>query len=256
MTLFTQGDYPLNTTTEDIEFIFNLCKQTAYVTKNKDYDSKAKNTNISYSEENTQVNAYAMSHSQRSHSITILGGLSNATKLLAVALAEFKRTENLEQMVDACNWIGSTCLENQFHFIEDMIQEGIDELEYNLTSYLAKESKAFSVGLLLAVVAHELGHICLSHTLRDDVSNEISRNDERQADLFAQSVISDTPFAGYLILSSLFMEILFTWMGKNNDGPATTHPHSKERVYNTLNSHDEYLAELGITKDTIDRFLP
>ena len=142
MTLFTNGDFPLNTTSEDVEFIFDLCAKTKYVTKNKDYDSKAKNTEISYSEENTQVNAYAMSRSQYSHSITILGGLSNATKLLAIGLAEFKRSEDLEQMIETCNWIGNACLSNQFEFTEEMIHDGIEELGYELTSYLAKEAKS------------------------------------------------------------------------------------------------------------------
>jgi len=109
---------------------------------------------------------------------------------------------------------------------------------------------------VLAVVAHELGHICLSHTLSLEDSNTCSRNDERQADLFAFSVIATTPFAKYNAMATLFVDILFEWMGGGSEDTATTHPHSKERVMNCLASNHMVFRAYGITKDNINDFLP
>jgi len=120
---------------------------------------------------------------------------------------------------------------------------------------IAIDGKSYAAGSILATIAHEQGHICLSHTLRGPIDDDVSRNDERQAELFSCSVSATTPFAGHIVLSSLFVNVLFAWM-MGNDEIATTHPHSRERVFNTVNSNERILKNLGITKNNIEDFLP
>ena len=250
-----RNQFPRNASSDDIEFIFKLCTMSPYVKKNPDYAKKANATRIKI-DPREEVNAYAQSLSQTSHQITMLGGILNVYSMLGISLAHFKKDNDIQMLINACNWICERCEKNSYKFSQNDVNDGLEEMAYIASDSLDHESRGFFTGLTLSVTAHELGHICMSHTLREEDSNEISRNDERQADLFAQSVVSTTPFAGYLVLSSLFTYILFAWMDKNSTGDATTHPYSKERVMNTLNSHEKYLADLGITKDNISEFLP
>lgn len=238
---------------QDLEFIFEITVRSPYVSKNPDYKKKARGTEIVFKNDDL-VNAYAQSLGGTKSRITMLNGLCNITIPLAFALATFKKNDDIDELRHACSVITDS---ESAYFKDNDVDVMLKRLGYDVNnSYLFEEAKSFFTGMLLAVVAHELGHICLSHCVRQDGTFETSRNDERSADLFAQSVISTTPFSGYLILSSLFMEVLFTWMSKYSTGAATTHPHSRERVYNTVNSHEQYLEDLGITTETIEDFLP
>lgn len=257
MSIFKNYNYPLVTTEEDIKFIFDMCKNSTYVATNDDYKRKAKSTGLEL-QQNDSVNAYAQSLNEQEHQIAIFTGLCNAYKVMGLALAEFMnpQTRSLDQLISVCNYMGEAIEKNGYEMSYPMISEAFEEFNYNPTGLNSLEGKSYFTGMLLSVVAHELGHICLGHTVRNDGTLETSRNDERCADLFAQSIISTTPFGSHCIMGSLFTEILFAWMGKNNSGPATTHPLSVERVYNILHSHDYILAELGITEDNIKQFLP
>lgn len=246
---------PFITEESDIDFIYKMCTMSSYISKNSDYKKKAEETKISLSDQ-TQINAYASGKSPN-YRIRVLAGLCNICSFIGTAVAQFKRDNDINRLSYACKWAGCKSNENSFNFTTDMIDEGISELKYEMTDPLFQESVSYFTGMLLSVVGHELGHICCSHTLRDSDNFKVSRNDERTADLFAQSIVATTPFAGYLVLASLFMEIVFTWLDpKQEESPATTHPYSRERVHNILTSHDEYLASIGITKDNIDVFLP
>lgn len=245
-----------DTNQQDIEYIYEMVRRSSYVLNNPDYATKANNTQIELIESDT-VNAYAqtLDYERNLHKISILNGLVGASALMAVGIAQFRVDNNLERLIEVCNWIGTTA-SSRGKFGKKLIWEGVELFNYDVNGIIGIEANSYLVGAILSVVGHELGHICLSHTIRGDWSNEVSRNDERQADLFAHSVVSTTPFASYTVLGTLFTEIIFTWMSKGHTGPATTHPHSRERVYNTINSHEEVLASLGITRDNIDNFLP
>jgi hypothetical protein len=250
----SNSKFNTNSSQDDIEYIFEMVRRSSYVSQNPDYKNKATRTSIVLDKSDT-VNAYAQTLSAESHRITILSGLINACALMAVGIAQFRIDKDLEQLIKICNWIGTNA-SSSGKFSRKLIWEGVERFNYDVNGIVGIEANSYLVGSILSVTGHELGHICLSHTIRGDWSNEVSRNDERQADLFAHSVVSTTPFASYTVLGTLFTEIIFAWMAKGHTGPATTHPHSTERVYNTINSHEEVLASLGITRDNIDEFLP
>lgn len=259
MNIFRRSNFPLYTTKQDVELLFEMVRKCNYVAGNPDYNRKANNTKISFAEGDHSVNAYAQSYDEESHKITILNGICNTTKFTAVALAYFKEYGEegggIGRIALAMRWLGNKIIENNYVFPISSIQEGLKAMEYDTNGIISIEAKSYAAGGILSVIGHEQGHICLSHTLRDDWSDEVSRNDERTADLFGCNVSLTTPFASNIVLATLFVEVVFNWMSGNHR-IATTHPASRERVYNTINAHDVILKELGITKENIDWFLP
>jgi len=259
LSMFDEPDFPVSTTQREIQYIFEMVRNSSYVIMNMDYKEKSAKTEIIFDAENDVINAYASSQRYPNHDIHIFAGLCYSSKLMGLALANFvecRNDESLETLRQACDYIGEIIMKNEGKFTEGHVLSGMELLDFDITPVISAEANSYWFGSILSVVGHELGHICLSHTVRGDWSNSVSRNDERQADLFAHSVVTTTPFAKYNVLSTLFTEVVFAWLHKNHDGPATTHPHSEERVMNTINSHEELLAGYGITKDNIGSFLP
>lgn len=254
MIIFKKSNLP-STTESDIKFLFEMVRKSPYVSMNPDYREKAQNTNIDFDYSNEMINAYAQSSSRTSHRICIYDGICNSSTMMSIALAQFKQDCDIERLKEACRWIGERAINNNGYFTTTDISDGLDNFRYSTDGIVGTEAKSYTAGAIMAVIAHELGHICLSHTLREECSDDVSRNDERQADLFGCNVSCTTPFASHIVMATLFCEILFTWMS-DIDAIATTHPHSRERVYNTVNAHDIILKSLGITPSNIDVFLP
>ena len=257
---FKNSYHPLYTTEQDINLLFEMVRNSSYVSTNLDYDRKGKETSIMFSKEDNMVNAWARSYSEHEHEITMLNGICNSIKMTAIALAHFKEYGEegggIGRLALCMRWLGHKIVETNYKFPISVLQEGINEMEYDADdAIISMESKSYAAGGILSVIAHELGHICLSHTLAGCVNNETSRNDERQADLFGCSVSATTPFASHIVLATLFVEIVFNWMHGSTQ-IATTHPASSERIYNTINAHDGVLKALGITKENIEWFLP
>lgn len=247
--------FPLTYSKDDINFIFSMCTMSPYVNNNSEYKKKASETRIVLSDASL-VNAFA-SGSNSSYKIQLNAGLCDICAFIGLALAKYRVDRNIYDLSTACKWAGDASIANEFKFTKQLVLDGIEKFKYTESDTLFHDAGSYFTGLVLSVCGHELGHICCGHTLNQSVSNQTSRNDERTADLFAQSIISATPFGSYLILSSLFVEIVFAWMSPNEEeSPATTHPYSRERVYNILTSHEEYLNSLGINKSNIDNFLP
>ena len=237
-----------------VKQLFELTRSTGYISANPSYHRSAMNTTITLDEDET-VNAYADSLSENRHTINIFQGLVDALYFVGIASAVYERNHDMIQLRDACNFVGRNALDG---FNQNKTEFGIKELGYDtqINNVLIARATTFMAGGVLSVIAHEQGHICLMHTLRNDIDYDISRNDERQADLFAQSVISALPYKDANILASLFTEILFCWMGKDRGGPATTHPHSRERVFNIYNSHEQYFEAMNFSIQDIEYFLP
>ena len=66
-------------------------------------------------------------------------------------------------------------------------------------------ARSYSAAMDMYVVAHETGHIALAHTLGQQLNYDVSRNQEREADSFASSTLSTSPFREYLFLGQVFV---------------------------------------------------
>ncbi len=243
----------------DVETIFNMIRSCEYIAHNPDYNEKIKATKVFFEGENDQVNAYATVRDEvalDSYKIVIFNGICNALKLGSFAIARFYFDKNIESFTKAINWIGNTTAQTG-EFTARNVGQGMSELDIDATDTLTKEAKSYLSGALLALLGHEAGHIVLSHVVRPDTGNANSRNDERMADLVACAIADSTPFAMYSIFGGLIMEMVFAWIHKDaGEETESTHPYSRERVYNWVNSHREYLENFGINKKNIESFLP
>lgn len=257
--MFRNNNFPLYTTKQDIELLFEMVRKCNYISCNSDYTRKANETTIEFDANDNMVNAWAQSFAEDKHRITMLNGICNSTKIAAVALAHFKQYGEegggIGRLALCMRHLGNKIVDSSYRFPVSSIQEVLNDMEYHIDDLIAIEAKSYAAGGILSVIAHEQGHICLSHTFREEITEETSRNDERQADLFGCNVSVTTPFASHIVLATLFVEVVFAWM-QGNEKIATTHPLSRERVYNTVNAHDTILKALGITLDNIDWFLP
>lgn len=109
----------------------------------------------------------------------------------------------------------------------------------------SRKAKSLAAGIIVGVLAHEYGHLALGHLHGQSQTLEISRNDERQADLFASSVISSSPFGEYLVLGSILWELVWVCREKVFGDVATTHPLASERLANLLRDNPTIAANLG-----------
>jgi hypothetical protein len=122
---------------------------------------------------------------------------------------------------------------------------------------VAHKAQSFAVGMMAYVIGHELGHIALGHTLCASANLEVSRNQEREADSFASSVISTCPFGEYLVTGPVVWDLVWVWCQyAGNDRMATTHPLSRERLLDFIRANAAQSAALGISEATIRDFLP
>ena len=118
-------------------------------------------------------------------------------------------------------------------------------------------AKSVSAGLLLGILAHEAGHLALGHVLRteDRGNNDISRNQEREADSFASSVIASSPFGEYILAGMLFWHYALAQQEKEGTRP-TTHPLSLERFENFVRANPDLAAEFGLGPEAGGRDTP
>ena len=110
------------------------------------------------------------------------------------------------------------------------------------------KARSVSAGLMLGVIAHEAGHQALCHTLNTakTVNLEVSRNQEREADSFASSVIASSPFGEYILAGTLFWHYAMA-MQQGDEAVESTHPLSKERFENFVRANSELAASMGIS---------
>ena len=122
-------------------------------------------------------------------------------------------------------------------------------------------ARNYSAAMEMFVVAHEVGHIAYGHTLGEQANFEVSRNQERDADSFAASVLSSSPFREHLFLGQVFVTIIFAWLDKTGGRKqATSHPLGRERFFNALRSHEDAAREaaqqFGLSEEVLVALLP
>lgn len=244
----------------DAQTLFYMVKNSPYIRDNSDYSKKMESTTLDFSPEYI-INAYAMALDDEGtrHKIQLYAGLCNALSVASMMLSEYmlgRQGNNVDRFVNNFKTLGTTLTSiGEFNWKE--VVNLLRKQELPLDANTCKEGKGYLAGSLVALIGHEAGHIILSHCIRPDTGDINSRNDERMADLVACAIADTTPFARYSILGGLIMEMIFTWMStKQPVESETTHPHSRERVYNWVNSNREYLATVGISIKNIDQFLP
>jgi len=266
----------LETSVVDVQSIASQVFNSTHVQSNRLYRDLAVRTSFVPYLSETQVNAFAthtpMEIGDREIPpplIVLLGGAVNATRVASLALAaddlaeggtDDRDLDNDRHLPRVMKRMGERIVEGQGCFsLEDatgiLKETGIGfVLEEETTLRKARDHAA---GMHLGIIAHELGHICLGHTLGERVNFEISRNQEREADSFASSVVSSCFFGDALVIGGIVWWIILAWVESVcRQEVITTHPHSLERLMSFIRDNEAQARTLGITQETIRSYLP
>lgn len=108
------------------------------------------------------------------------------------------------------------------------------------------EASAIGMGMLATVLAHESGHQALGHVFGRAENLEVSRNQEREADTFASSVVSTSGYSKYMFAGMLFWHYAFALQQGRATGEST-HPLAEERLANLIQQNPGMAAAWGIT---------
>lgn len=118
------------------------------------------------------------------------------------------------------------------------------------------DAKSASRGVLLSVIAHEVGHFALGHVHGKSPTLERSRNQEREADSFAHSVASGGADAENMFWGNFFGDLIFALAeDSGNHDLSRTHPYSKERLANLVRDNRSIASKYGIDEEVLrDQF--
>ena len=264
-TLIDPGVFSLQTYDKEIGQIFALVRHSPFIQENDLYRQRAGETSLLFLEGGDEVNAFATDSPlhgihETPPFVVVEGGLCNASKLAALALAASVEHGDRKHLLECIKWFGSS-IKGEGNFSVEDAERGLGDLriETVLTEEVQRKARSYFAAMILHVTAHELGHICLGHTLGRAVNLEVSRNQEREADSFASSVLCTTPYSDYNCYGSAVFWMVWTWVEEGNFPflrEPTTHPVSRERLIRLISDNASQFEATGITVNNIDEFLP
>jgi hypothetical protein len=271
----------LTPTVTELEQSASFMFKSSFIQGNVAYRDRVGRVTFVYDDEDPTVNAFATDQPIQTHNgrsvapplICFDAGLATTIRLIALALAaQLTAVETravspgVSLLAGTFRAFGKACIEGRGKFTMDMavavFAGAVLPTLTRFDEHTLSLGQSYVAAMESFVIAHEAGHIALSHTLRQHVINlEISRNQEREADSFGASTLSSCPFRDYLFLGSVFVTIIFCWMDEaGGNHSATTHPLGRERFENALRSNSEAAAEaaarFGFTREHLLELLP
>ena len=250
-------------------FAFN----SPYIQQNSSYMDRVSRTAFIYDDEtalSNLVNAFAAEKARdlermgiaigaddKKSVIIIFKGLVTAASLAGLCLA---LDHGRKTLLTGIREIGGRIVSNEGFFTEKDFTDIAGKLKIDLDSVddiALKSCKSFTAAMLLNIISHELGHVALFHTkTTPPLAPQVSRNNERQADLFASSVVSVSLFNDYLVAGSIVWWIIQSWVDKVPRFEESTHPESRERLFNFINANRKEAESLGFDDETLKQLLP
>lgn len=244
------------TSQAELEQLMLYVSSSPHVVSNAQYAKVAKSIVFDVADNDPAVNAYATVENNK-FTVRLLGGAIRYSKIVAAAYVGCENLKNrsmgngreLAKVIEALgDWLQSVDYE-----IDDKKLCAFTD-SYGLNWVVADDSlsrrmRSLSAALLIGILAHEVGHLALGHLYGRSVNLEISRNQEREADSFASSVISSSPFGDQLVLGTILWELVWVWQEKQGGMVATTHPLSSERLADLIRANPSSASELGIDLD-------
>lgn len=239
----------------DMETLFRVCINSKQVRDNDRYRQVADNTEFTY-DDMYVVNAYANRDGDK-YTVCIYRGICEWSSMFSfIAMALENKLISFGQSLKMVRWVVKLIrrLSNDRENVPDDLFARLVhymckdcKVNVNLTSQQVELWYAYTKMVSLTVVAHELGHCCLGHC--DDAGYDgtimsANRNIERQADLFAYSIVQ---YGGYGTIGAVCavlqeMSLLVFSTDKYSEN---THPASYERVENAFRSFEGQFAKTG-----------
>lgn len=242
-------------TESEIEQLYGYVVKSPFLVENLQYNDRIKNVSFAYVGTNDTVNAFAGRRVVEKEGKKLLvfhtvlcGGAARYSRLvgLAAALEDCGNPGILKKFVQMMpdGFCGRCSEEACVRFVSKCGLWGAFSDEK-----IRQKAISYSSGTIVSVLAHESGHHALGHLLSISrkINNEISRNQEREADSFASSVISSSPFGEYIFAGTLFWHYAIAMQADGNSDVNSDHPLSKERFENFVRANSEKAAAMGIT---------
>ncbi len=238
----------LNPDGTEISQWWSMLVQSPYLHTNLSYANSLQRTKFFYDVDNNQINAFACCEDEQASGFRIcfLGGLMRFSRLASLAAAADMcgRPGTAGRFAQSFDRYGGL---SQNEALEEMENLGLASV-YHLPGVKSK-ALAISSGMIISILAHEMGHICLGHVQGPTYYNsnhEISRNREREADSFASTITAASPFGEYMLVGILFWAYAMAQQEKGMT--ATTHPLSIERFNNFVRSNSSLASTFGLVE--------
>ena len=246
----------VESTEGEIRQLFEYVRQSALVQENVQYSSLMKDVGFAFDATNDEVNAVASRRIKEgggeTRLITCYAGEARFAKTIALAAAAELNGEKGEVAKMMGKMTPMLCFQLSAGDAVGLVRScGLDRYLHD-EAVLAR-AKSIAAGGIVGVLAHEVGHQVLGHNFqhgKDAVNNEVRRNWEAQADLFASSVMSSSPFGEYVFAGRVFA----LWVRMRQTDPILkkvpqrelSHPIDRERFVALILSNKEKAAALGI----------
>ncbi|MBI3097791.1 MAG: hypothetical protein HYY93_06030 [Planctomycetes bacterium] len=259
-------------TEADVRQQWEVIRNSTHVSGNPLYAARANDLNLCYDEGDPGFNAYATDHPTRLSSgrtveppaIVFLGGFAAAAQVAAFGFAADQLTpdDSRVRVIEAFRAVRQVLGENggaaPFEAASDAIAEIVPAKLLD-DDRLHEPAKTCWASICLGILAHEAGHICYGHTLREEryQPNDVTRNQERDADSFASSVIAGLPHRRDYMIGRIVGGLLMAWCDRHGkDDRSRTHPFSCERLIDACKENAQALKDLGLTVEDVKALLP
>ena len=238
----------------EMDQLYSYVVNSPFVAENLQYRDRLKNIPFIYTPTNDTVNAAAGRRIVEKdgkkglafHTV-FYGGAARYARLvgLAAAMQDAGHKDMLKKFVTAMprSFCASCNDDDCVRFIaENGLGAAFDDEK------IRQRALSYSSGTIVSVLAHECGHHALGHLLgfSEKRNLEIDRNQEREADSFASSIISASPFGEYIFAGTLFWHYAVAVQADRDSDAASNHPLSKERFENFVRANAEKAAAMGI----------
>jgi len=232
---------------DDLYTVFRLCIMSKFVQANERYRQCSDSTEFTYAEDDYTINAYADRVNGR-YQVTLLRGIVQWTSVFGFIWMLADNGQKFSDILKMAKW-AATYLQTEYNdeipndIIETMLEKsGVKNADKIIDSFnqgKREQWRSCTLEISRSILAHELGHICLGHV--DDCGYDgtimsANRNIERQADLFACSVLQSGSNVQSAAIATVLSELSLLCFG-NGDGQKT-HPASKERVEYMMKSFE------------------
>jgi len=190
--------------------------------------------------------------------VIICRGLLEWMSAVGVVTAVLDRTGSVRKARGMLKWMAKASTQGcvgsdfmlrlweRFHLKEDSVQEEV--------------ARMYAKTILLEVVAHECGHICLGHIPPngEDPHMSISRNNERQADSWAAAVIQSCCLGAQGAVGSAMSLIGLMWAHSISEAELrfSSHPMHLERLSQFMQDFDAMFTVSHIRKSQLMELLP
>ena len=237
-----------NVTSDDGLRWFMQIRMSPHIVDNVQYAAVVEKVKFYYKQDDSEVNAYAgvgKADGKPVRFVCLCGGAVLFSRLASLAVS----SQQLRKDGSCARFLRAIRPADCGRMDEDRAVALIERA--GLRSALGSvevitRARSISAGMLMGMLAHEVGHHALGHTVGQAQNLEIARNQEREADSFASSIIQANDFGEHILEGSLIWWYALAQQESVN-GETTSHPASRERYQNFIRSNAAMAHMLGFT---------